>query len=290
MRHCLIPALALTLAFALPAHAERVEMNLPASALSGKTPSLTVFAHYRAGKPELPAVMILHGFLQTGEFHTVQQLANNLADAGHATLAPTLSLGIPRRAKSAACEALHTTGMDRDIAEIDAWVDWLKQRGHTRIVIATHSFGSLQALAWLKARPDPAVKSFIGISLVGVDLGMDETAHAALIARLEAEAKANPKKIGEAPLSFCNKYPAPTGAYLSYARWPDTRVLDELDRVAVPVDVVLGGADARLPADWIKRVGKTRAKVHVIDSANHFMDGQHEFDLLDTVQAILKGG
>jgi pimeloyl-ACP methyl ester carboxylesterase len=284
--HCLILAL---LCLAVPAHAERVEMDLPAAALPKKTTALAVLGQYREGKPELPAVMILHGFLQTGEFHTVQQLANNLADAGYATLTPTLSLGIPRRAKSAACEALHTTGLEQDIAEIDAWVDWLKQRGHKRIAIAAHSFGSLQALAWLDARHDAAVRSFIGISLVGADLGMDEAGHVALIARLEAEAKANPRKIVESSLSFCKKYPAPTGAYLSYARWPDARVLDELDRVPVPVDVVLGGADTRLPADWVKRVGKTRAKVHVVDGANHFMDGQHEFDLLDTIQAILKG-
>lgn len=291
--HCLIAALALWGACGLVL-GEQITLKLRAADLpSGSYPAagqpLAVKAIYRAGKPERPAVMVLHGFLQTGEFHTVQQLANNLADEGYTILAPTLSLGIPSRAKSAACEALHTTGLDQDVAEIDTWVKWLKSRGHKRIALATHSFGSLQALAWFNARHDPAVIRFIGISLVGADLGVDDSAHRDLIAQLESEARATPRKISERPLSFCKKYPAPVGQYLSYARWPDSRVLSELNRVPVPTDLVLGGSDTRLPPDWARKTGATRAKVHVIEGANHFMDGQHEFDLLDSIQTILKG-
>ena len=96
-----------------------------------------------------PAVLLLHGFLQTRDFPTVATLARGLRDAGYPVLSPTLSLNIPNRSQSLACEAIHRHSLDDDIGEIARWVDWLKSHGHRSIVLIGHSFGSLQLLAYL---------------------------------------------------------------------------------------------------------------------------------------------
>ncbi len=76
-------------------------------------PGLTAAAAYWQGEADMPPVLIAHGFLQTREFPTVSRLAESLADFGYSVLKPSLSLGIDRRTKSLACEAIHTHSMQQ---------------------------------------------------------------------------------------------------------------------------------------------------------------------------------
>ena len=133
--------------------------------------AFTASAEYLVGERNKPAVLLLHGFLQTREFPTVATLARGLHDAGYTVLSPTLSLNIPNRKQSLACEAVHRHSLDDDVAEIGRWVNWLKSRGHRAIVLLGHSFGSLQLLAYLSAKPDAAVKGYIGTSLIEAQIG-----------------------------------------------------------------------------------------------------------------------
>ena len=123
------PFLLCLLTFGCPtwAHAEIAQLEM--------RPRIYASAEYLAGQRDKPAVLLLHGFLQTREFPTVATLARSLHDAGYAVLSPTLSLGIPNRRQSLACEAVHRHGMEDDIDEIARWVDWLKSRGHRSIVL-----------------------------------------------------------------------------------------------------------------------------------------------------------
>src|SRR5512143_4272871 len=106
-------------------------------------PGIPANAEYLIGERSKPAVLLLHGFLQTRAFPTVATLARGLQDAGYSVLSPTLSLGIPNRTQSLACEAVHRHSLDADVAEISRWVGWLKAHGHHAIVLVGHSFGSL---------------------------------------------------------------------------------------------------------------------------------------------------
>ena len=68
----------------------------------------TTLADYRKGDENKPAFLLLHGFLQTHNFSTIQSMADELADTGYTVLAPTLSHGVDNRNQSIACDALHT--------------------------------------------------------------------------------------------------------------------------------------------------------------------------------------
>ena len=269
MRACLLGLLI----WLLPAtvYAEIVQQTM--------RPGIPASAEYLPGERARPAVLLLHGFLQTREFATVASLARGLNDAGYSVLSPTFSLNIPGRKQSLACEAIHKHGMDEDLQEIARWVAWLKTRGHTAIVLFGHSFGSLQGLAYLAHKPDPSIKGYIGISLVEAQIGGADRDK--LIARLEASVAAKRRELVPHPLSFCRKYLATPESLLSYVRWDQTRVLAALKQSPVPTRLIMGDLDEIAGHGWINALQHVQTPITVIKGANHFMDGEYEFDLLE---------
>jgi pimeloyl-ACP methyl ester carboxylesterase len=262
---CLLVAL-----FPAAAHAVDVRLEM--------RPGITASAEYLAGQRGKPVVLLLHGFLQTRGFPTVATLARGLHDAGYSVLSPTLSLGIPNRERSLACEAVHAHGLDDDVAEIARWVAWLKSRGHRSIVLVGHSFGSMQLLAYLAGRPDPAVKAFIGASLVEAQIGT--TPRAALIGKLERQVQLKQHTLVNQPLSFCRDYLSTPQALLSYVRWDQAHTLAALRQSPVSAQLIMGDADELLGRNWIASLKAVQAPMVIVRGGNHFMDGEHEFDLL----------
>jgi pimeloyl-ACP methyl ester carboxylesterase len=256
-----------------PAEAHAVDVRLE------MRPGITASAEYHAGQRAKPAVLLLHGFLQTRDFPTVAALARGLRDAGYSVLVPTLSLGIPDRRQSLACEAVHTHSLDDDVAEIGRWVSWLKSQNHRSIVLAGHSFGSLQLLAYLAERPDPAVKAYIGASLIEAQIRTPRRAQ--LIARLESEVRTKPDALFDGQLTYCNRYPSTPRALLSYVRWDQAHTLAALTHAPVKTGLIMGEADYMLGSNWLRALKHLRTPLAIVQGANHFMDGEHELDLLD---------
>lgn len=250
-------------------------------------PGISANAEYLPGDSRKPAVLLLHGFLQTREFATVATLARDLQDAGYTVLSPTLSLSIPNRERSLACEAVHRHGLDNDVAEIGRWVGWLKSHGHRTIVLVGHSFGSLQFLAYLSRKPDPAVKGYIGASLIEAQIG--EASRPALIAQLEDQARSTPRTLVTHTLSFCTRYTSTPEALLSYVRWDQSRLLAALKASPVSAKLIMGDADSTLGQGWLKALQHVQAPMVIVHGANHFMDGEHQFDLLDNTLRFLAG-
>lgn len=246
-------------------------------------PGVIATADYVAGDRDKPAVLLLHGFLQTREFPTVVALARSLQDAGYPTLAPTLSLGIPRRGQSLPCEGIHRHTMEEDVDEIAHWVKWLKARGNKTIVTFGHSFGSLQLLVYLQQVPEPAIKGYIAASLIEAQTG--KVARAPLVADLESRVRSGQRALVTHPLSFCGKYVSTPAGLLSYARWDQPQTLAALKKAPVKKLLIMGDADPMLAPGWLKALAHIEVPVTVVKGANHFMDGMHEFDLVE--QAIV---
>jgi pimeloyl-ACP methyl ester carboxylesterase len=263
--------------FPAAAHAVTVQLDM--------RPGIPASAEYLIGERSKPAVLLLHGFLQTREFPTVAVLARSLQDAGYTVLAPTLSLNIPNRARSLACEAVHRHSLDDDVAEIGRWLGWLKSRGHGDVVLLGHSFGSLQMLAYLSTKRDAAVKGYIGASLVEAQIGAES--RPALVADLESRVRSRRGALVTHPLSFCRKYTTTPDALLSYVRWDQARLLAALKQTPVSVTLIMGDADDTLGKGWLKALQHIQVPMTIVRGANHFMDGEHEFDLLEHTLAFL---
>lgn len=247
---------------------------------------LTAQAEYLSGKPTLPAVLVLHGFLQTHDFPTVATLARGLNDSGYTVLAPTLSLGVPNRKQSLACEAVHRHSLDEDLDEIDRWVKWLTSRGHRQIVLIGHSFGSMQLLAYLAGKPDPAVRGYIAASLTETQIG--PISRAELIERLEDAVARGDHKLVNQPISYCKKYPSNPAALLSYVRWDQARLVKALNAYKGHKLLIMGDADVMIGRKWLSTLQESRTPMAIVKGAGHFMDGEHEFDLLEHSLAQLK--
>lgn len=261
------------------AKADTVEIKL-ASGLVG-------LADYRAGKAGFPAVLLLHGFLQTRNSPPMNRLADALADSGYPVLVPTLSLGVSRRNKSLSCEAVHKHTLQDDVQEIGQWVSWLGGHGHKRIVLIGHSSGGKDVLAYLSSTPNAGVERAILASIVPIYVDAEQ------YRKVRAEKLPLPGQVAPPlrrfTIAYCkNNYAATLPAYLSYADWTGNVILERLARVTVPVDIVLGSNDQVVPPDWQAQLMRGRIPVHMIEGAGHFFDGEHEFELSDHVIEILK--
>lgn len=261
-------------------HAETVKLTLPNK--------LVATAEFRQGAPGKPAVFLLHGFLQTHSSPTIHRLTDSLAGEGYTVLAPTLSLGVPHRKQSLACEAINTHTLAAGVEEIHAWLEWLKVN-NMKIILAGHSLGNAYNLAYLSSHANPHVRKLIGVSIVEGRLKMGETARRHLLQELRQQARGDPRGILENQFSYCQKFRSSHASILSYLEWGPDKVLTEIDKGNIPITMIMGGKDDLLGPDWLNRLKKTRAKVLIIEGAGHFMEGPHEFDLLDAFLAELKG-
>lgn len=246
-----------------------------------------VSAEYKPGAPSKPAILLLHGFLQTRDFPTIQRLGQSLSEEGYTVLVPTLSLGVPKRKQSLACEAVHNHSFEGDVAELATWVDWLRQRGHNAIVLVGHSFGSLQVLSYAARDTSSALRAVISVSLVDGEALADNVRELA-VHEARARLKRGNNQLFSPELSFCKTFPTTPSNFLSYANWDKKNVLALLRQVKTNNFIVVGGKDTRMGKDWPNQLRAYGVKVSVIESANHFFDDQHEFDLLETVLAKLQ--
>lgn len=261
-----------------PAFAETAEIKLPTGTIAA--------ADFRAGQPSRPAVLLLHGFLQTRHAPPMSSLANALAGNGYTVLIPTLTLDINRRSKSLACEGVHTHTLEGDVAEIGLWTNWLARKGYTSVALIGHSSGSLQILQYLAQKPSPVVKKAILTSVLPLRSQPQEAQQTFAWVK---QAGTSEQVLERFTLGYChNNYVAPPAAYLSYVANDSSKILDQFSKTRVSVEVILGAADTAMQPLWPEKISARGIPVTVIDHAGHFFDGAQEFDLADKVESILK--
>lgn len=252
------------------------------ASINQRLPSgLVATAEYQIGDKNQPAVFILHGLLQTRNYITVRSLITAISDEGYSVLAPNLSLGISNRKKSLPCEAIHNHDMEQDIAEIDFWIQFLERKGHTAIYLIGHSFGSLQILLYSNNKKPKSVKKIIATSLIDVEKSNDGTLIEEHLKRAELNLKQGDNKLHSYPISYCKKYTSPAKHYISYAQWTKQKIKAEIDKLKIPITIILGNKDKRIDKKWISILSNTN--LILIEGANHFFDTTHEFDLNDKV-------
>lgn len=249
--------------------------------------NVSVSAQYLPGEKGKGAILILHGFTTTRNFSTVQSIVHEMAGNGHTILAPTLSMNINDRRASVPCDAIHTSTMEDDVAEVAFWVDWLVEKGHQQITLIGHSMGSLQLVAYAAKNPHPNVTQVIATSLIHTHRYTSAEVIEQETRQAQAALKQVPPPVHGYHFVFCDAYIAPPQVYLSYMAWDKVRVIDTLKRVKLPVKIIMGGSDRRFGPEWISLLEQAGSDVEVIEGASHFFDASHEFDLLDVITGSL---
>lgn len=270
-------ALLLCLLFSSVALGESVSLTLPGGRVA--------LGDYRPGDPAQPALLLLHGFLQTHNFGIIQSLANELSDAHYTVLAPTLTLGIDQRRQSLPCDAIQNHRLADGTQELAGWVQWLKSRGHQRVVVIGHSSGAMRVLLYANtAAQEPALAGAVLISMASLGDKLHPEATRPDQSRAQAMIAAGDETLQRYHLGFCDgNYLAPPDAYLSYSEADDETLLSALRALPHPVVTIFGDADKNLPVGWIEDVAATGRHVKVVKGAGHFYSGGHEFDLQDAL-------
>ena len=249
-------------------HAEVVQVSLPNK--------MGALADYRAGQADKPAVILLHGFLQTRLALPMSALAQTLVTAGYTVLVPTLSGGYHLRNQTLACEAAHNHSMSMDSDELGFWVNWLGQRTRKPIVLVGHSTGANVVLDYVSAQPSQRIQQAILVSVVPIKIDPGEYQRALKMPESNS--------LERYTMAYCKHNYATTPAnYLSYAVWNEAAIIRALQHSKVPMSVLVGNRDTVLPAGWRARLQHSYPAVLVVPGAGHFFDGTAEWDLSDFV-------
>ncbi|MDH5736365.1 MAG: alpha/beta hydrolase, partial [Gammaproteobacteria bacterium] len=252
---------------------------------------LVGLADYRPGDADKPALLILHGFLQTHNFGIIKSLTDELADNGYTVLAPTLTLGIDKRARSFTCDMIQSHKFDDQYAELDSWINWLKNNGHSEIILIGHSTGGLGVLAYSALRNTLSV-SIMGLIVINptilVTKSERDKINKNLVVARELLAK-NKNELGEFTLAYCvDNYISSPGSYISYASITENDLFSYFSNANHPVINIVASDDKLIPENMGNKLRKKGGNVIDIDGANHFFTNGHEFELFDAVnKAIL---
>ena len=265
--------LASTLSLAAPSGSARIELAFDAG--------LIAEADYWPGAAEQPAVLILHGFLQTRELPAVRRLAEALAGEGFSVLTPSLSLDLNRRHQGLACEAVHTHTLHQDVAELAAWTRWLAGRAGKAPVVVAYSAGAVQLAAMLDTLDTPVARALL-IDMTSFERAGtgDRTGH--------SSGDAGADRISTHQLGFCARYASTVAASESYLRWDRDRLQQALLGARVPVAAVIGG-DGPAAADWRAALENEGMDIRTIPGADHFFGLAHQTALLHEVLDLIRG-
>jgi len=244
-------------------------------------------ANYLKGSNDANPVLILHGFLQTNEFSTVDRLTTALNDSGYTVLNPTLSLGLSNRKQSLSCEAIHTHSMDSDSGELSQWINWLQNKIGKKVTLIGHSAAGPTMLNYLEKYNQKQINHVILISLSYFASGPEanETKEHAKIAR--AHVRSGSKKLDTYKLNYCQTYPAFGKDFLSYYEWNTDKVSQAVGKFNDKISIIIGTSDKRIDPDWRTQLSSKYNNVIAIEGANHFFDQAYEFDLTDTIEDLL---
>lgn len=251
-------------------------------------PGIIATANYQQGDGDKPAILFVHGWLQTREFFTIARLSDALSGSGFTILAPTLSLGINRRAKSLPCESIHSNSINDDISEIDQWATWLSNKTKKPIIIMGHSMGATELIAYLEKYPNAPVNQIVLISIGPIGPGWPEN-HANYFDRKRAEntVAAGYQGISEYAIAYCEKYPTTAQNLLSFYQWDFKQLISAVSQIEILTHVIIGSEDGLIDTDLIKQLASENVSIDIIEGASHFFDKEFEFELQDVVESHL---
>ncbi len=252
--------------------------------------------------PAGPVVLMTHGTLAHRGMEIMAGLQSMFADRGISSLAINLGLGLDdRTAGMYDCATTHTHRHTDAVAEIGAWLDWLKAQGATNVALLGHSRGGNQAARFAAASTDPVVTAVI---LIAPQTWSKEDAAAdyekrygkplaPLLAKARALVDAGKGDTLMAPVDFvyCEQTSATAAAFVSYyAPDPDMDTPAVIPGIKSPVLVVAGSEDTAvkgLPEKVEPLADGERVQLLVVDGADHFFRDLYSEDIADSVAELL---
>lgn len=117
-------------------------------------------ALYTPARDAKAAVIVVHGMGVHPDWGLIGVSRAALADQGYTTLSVQMPV-----LKNEAKEADYATTLPEARERLKLAVNFLKDKGYSRIAIESHSLGSWMSYAYLTDHPDPAVRAWVAINV-----------------------------------------------------------------------------------------------------------------------------
>jgi len=252
--------------------------------------------------PAGPVVLMTHGTLAHSGMEIMAGLQSMFADRGISSLAINLALGLDDRpAGMYDCATPHTHRHTDAVAEIGAWLDWLKKQGAEKVALLGHSRGGNQTARFAATTPDPVVTAVILIAPQTWSADYAAADYEKRYGKPLAPVLARAQKLvdagkGDTPMdpvdfAYCEQTSATAAAFVSYyANDPDMDTPRVIPGIGVPVLVVAGSEDTAvkgLPEKVGPLADGERVRLLVVDGADHFFRDLYSEDIADAVAELL---
>jgi len=256
------------------------------------------------GALEKGVLLITHGTLAHKDMEIISALQSALKERGIASLAHSLTLGVTRREGMYDCATAHTHKHEDAVAEIGAWVNWLKANGAGPISVLGHSRGGNQ-VAWFAAEQDKSRINAL-VLLAPMTRGPSSDAAADYKKQYKVElgpllSKASAFVAGGSGATlmalpgfiYCPNSKVSAASIVSYyGKEPrrDTPAL--LPKIKVRVLVIAGSADTVVPhvAERVRPLADgVKIQLKIIEDAGHLFNDFYIEDAADLVAEFLNG-
>lgn len=243
-------------------------------------------------------VLLVHDTLGHHRMEIISALQELLSERGVNSLAITLSLGLNERRGMFDCNIEQDHRNEDAAEEIQAWVDWLKEKGTKNITVAGHSRGGNQAAIYVAKKHDKAVKKIVLIAPLAqtpsnIDAEYERRFNLPLQPTL-SDAEKQIDEIGGTALmrgvAFlnCDQAKVTAGAFVNYYG-PNQNLYTPslLPFIKVPVLVVVGSMDPlaqELEPAIQGMPDNQNTKLVIIPDADHFFTNYKTEDLADAMK------
>ncbi|MFP4611748.1 MAG: alpha/beta hydrolase [Thiohalophilus sp.] len=246
-------------------------------------------------------VLMVHGTLAHGQMEIMKGLQNVFKEYGINSLSINLSLGQDDRTGMYDCDSTHRHKHTDALAEIDLWLNWLKDQGADNITLLGHSRGGNQA-AWFAAEnDDPQLRRVTLIAPQMWDIDYERKNYQERYdtelqpvfdkAKKLVEQGKGDTLLKETDFIYCEDTTVSAESFVSYYKDDERKdtpgLLKQIDK---PVLVIAGTEDSVVKG-LEKRVEPLadgeKVKLEVIDGANHMFRDLYLYDIADQVQALI---
>jgi pimeloyl-ACP methyl ester carboxylesterase len=231
----------------------------------------------------------------------MQSLSELLKDKGYSTLNVNLSYAVDKRpSEMLDCTIEHKHKHEDAVAELDTWMNWLKEQGASKVTILGHSRGGNQ-VAWYAAEKDSALlEKVIAIAPATWDAAHAATEYAERYKKPLADIMSEAQKLVDAGKGdtvmelpgfvYCAKAKATANAVLGYYKDDERKNTPSLlPKIKKPMLIVMGSADevvADLPAK-LEGIKQDNLTMETVDGADHFFMDLYADELADKVATFV---
>ncbi|MCO4837916.1 MAG: alpha/beta hydrolase [Oceanospirillaceae bacterium] len=250
-----------------------------------------------------PLVLLVHGTLAHNSMEIMANLQTLLEDESVNSLAINLSLGMDDRHGMYDCAVPHQHRHEDAMGEIALWIQWLKDQGVDKVLIAGHSRGGSQVAAY-NQNPDAIVLGQVLVAPATWNAkAMAESYHRRYQKHLTDLIKVAQQQTinGWMPQAtdfiYCNQAPKVKAAsFLSYYNPPQTLNTPDLLIEGGLHTVVLAGSEDQVVRDLPAQLEVrelSNVEFILVDGADHYFRDLYSDDIveaiLDSIDTLVEG-